>query len=70
MVINGYASTPGNAEANYLLSFQRATAAARWLETNGVPESALIIVGHGASDGVGSGASAANRRVLVVIEDS
>jgi outer membrane protein OmpA-like peptidoglycan-associated protein len=70
VVINGYASTPGNAEANYLLSFQRATAAARWLETNGVPESALIIVGHGASDGVGSGASAANRRVLVVIEDS
>jgi len=69
-VINGYASTPGNAEANYLLSFQRATAVARWLEANGVPESALIIVGHGASDGVGSGASAANRRVLVVIEQT
>lgn len=69
-VINGYASTPGNAEANYLLSFQRATAVAGWLEANGVPESALIIVGHGASDGVGSGASAANRRVLVVIEET
>jgi outer membrane protein OmpA-like peptidoglycan-associated protein len=69
-VINGYASTPGTAEANYLLSFERATAVARWLEVNGVPESALIIVGHGASDVVGSGASAANRRVLVVIEET
>jgi outer membrane protein OmpA-like peptidoglycan-associated protein len=69
-VINGYASTPGNAEANYLLSFERATAVARWLEANRIPESALIIVGHGASDGVGSGASAANRRVLVVIEET
>jgi outer membrane protein OmpA-like peptidoglycan-associated protein len=69
-VINGYASTPGTAEGNYLLSFERAAAVARWLEANGVPESALIIVGHGASDEVGSGASAANRRVLVVIEET
>ena len=69
-VINGYASTPGTAEANYILSFERATAVARWLEANGVPESALVIVGHGASDVVGSGASAANRRVLVVIEET
>jgi len=67
-VINGYASTPGTAQANYVLSFERATAVARWLEAHGVPESALVIVGHGASDVVGSGASAANRRVLVVIE--
>jgi peptidoglycan-binding protein ArfA len=67
-VINGFASTPGTAEANYVLSFERATAVAGWLEANGVPESELIIVGHGASDVVGSGASAANRRVLVVIE--
>ena len=70
VVINGYASTPGTASANYLLSFQRATAVARWLEANGVPSSALIVVGHGASDGVGAGASAANRRVLVVIEQT
>jgi outer membrane protein OmpA-like peptidoglycan-associated protein len=69
-VINGYASTPGTAEANYLLSFERATAVARWLEADGVPESAVIIVGHGASDVVGPGASAANRRVLVVIEET
>ena len=29
-VNNGYASTPGTAEANYFLSFERATAVARW----------------------------------------
>ena len=69
-VINGFASTPGVAEANYVLSFERATAVARFLEANGVPESALIIAGHGATDLVGSGASGANRRVLVVIEDT
>jgi outer membrane protein OmpA-like peptidoglycan-associated protein len=67
-VDNGYASTPGTAAANYFLSFERATAVARWLEANGIPESALVIVGHGASDVIGPGASAANRRVLVVIE--
>lgn len=67
-VINGFASTPGTAEANYVLSFERATAVAGWLEASRVPESELIIVGHGASNVVGSGASAANRRVLVVIE--
>jgi outer membrane protein OmpA-like peptidoglycan-associated protein len=68
-VINGFASTPGTAEANYILSFERATAVAQFLEANGVPESSLIIVGHGATDLVGSGASSANRRVLVVIEE-
>ena len=45
-------------------------AVARWLDANDVPESALVIVGHGASDVVGSGASGANRRVLVVIEET
>ena len=68
-VINGFASTPGTAEANYILSFERATVVAQFLEANGVPESSLIIVGHGATDLVGSGASGANRRVLVVIEE-
>ena len=38
-VINGFASTPGTAEANYILSFERATAVARFLEANGIPES-------------------------------
>ena len=37
-VINGFASTPGTAEANYILSYQRATAVARFLETNGHPD--------------------------------
>jgi outer membrane protein OmpA-like peptidoglycan-associated protein len=69
-VINGFASTPGTAEGNYLLSYQRATAAARYLEAHGVAATALIIVGHGASDTVGAGDSAANRRVLVVVEES
>jgi outer membrane protein OmpA-like peptidoglycan-associated protein len=69
-VIDGFASTPGTAEANYILSLERATAVARWLEADRVPESALIVVGHGASDVVGPGTSAANRRVLVVIEEA
>jgi outer membrane protein OmpA-like peptidoglycan-associated protein len=67
-VISGFTSTPGTAEANYTLSFQRATAVARFLEANEIPESSLIIVGHGATDVVGAGNSGANRRVLVVIE--
>ncbi len=68
-VISGFASTPGTAQANYILSFERATAVAQFFESQGIPESALIIVGHGATDLVGSGASGANRRVLVVIEE-
>jgi outer membrane protein OmpA-like peptidoglycan-associated protein len=69
-VINGFASTPGTAEGNYLLSYERATAVAKFLEARGVAAAALIIVGHGASDTVGAGDSAANRRVLVVVEES
>jgi outer membrane protein OmpA-like peptidoglycan-associated protein len=67
-VINGFASTPGTAEANYILSFERATSVAYFFESNSIPESSLIIVGHGATDLTGSGASGANRRVIVVIE--
>ena len=68
-VINGFASTPGTAEANYALSFERATAVAGFFEAHGVAASSLIIVGHGASDPVGPGDSAANRRVLVVVHE-
>ena len=68
-VINGFASTPGTAAANYALSFERATAVASFFEAHGVAASSLIIVGHGASDLVGPGDSAANRRVLVVIQE-
>ena len=69
VVINGYASTPGTAEANYILSYQRATAVAGFFESHGIPESSLIIVGHGATDVFGSGSPGANQRVLVVIEE-
>jgi outer membrane protein OmpA-like peptidoglycan-associated protein len=67
-VISGFASTPGTAHANYLLSYARAAAAARYLESRNVPASAMIIVGHGATDLTGPGASGANRRVLVVVQ--
>jgi OmpA-OmpF porin, OOP family len=68
-VISGFASTTGMAAANYVLSYQRATSVANFFESHKIPASSLIIVGHGASDLVGSGASGANRRVLVVIEE-
>jgi outer membrane protein OmpA-like peptidoglycan-associated protein len=68
VVIDGYASTPGTAQANYLLSFQRADMVAHFFEQGGIPESSLIVVGHGATDSFGTGSQDANRRVLVVME--
>jgi outer membrane protein OmpA-like peptidoglycan-associated protein len=41
---------------------------ASFFESHGIPASALIIAGHGASDLVSAGNSGANRRVTVVIE--
>jgi outer membrane protein OmpA-like peptidoglycan-associated protein len=67
-VINGFASTPGTALANYALSCGRASMVASFFESHGVPASALIIVGHGTSDLIAAGSSGANRRVTVVIE--
>jgi outer membrane protein OmpA-like peptidoglycan-associated protein len=67
-VINGFASTPGTALANYTLSYDRAAMVATFFESHGIPASALIIAGHGASDLVSEGDSGANRRVTVVIE--
>jgi outer membrane protein OmpA-like peptidoglycan-associated protein len=67
-VINGFASTPGTALANYALSYGRASVVASFFESHGIPASALIIVGHGASDLIGAGNSGGNRRVTVVIE--
>jgi len=67
-VINGFASTPGTALANYTLSFDRAAMVASFFVSHGIPESALIIAGHGASDPIAVGTSGANRRVTVVIE--
>jgi outer membrane protein OmpA-like peptidoglycan-associated protein len=67
-VINGFASTPGTALANYTLSFDRAAMVASFFESHGIPASALILAGHGASDLISAGNSGANRRVTVVIE--
>ena len=58
-VINGFASTPGTALANYTLSYDRAAMVASFFESRGVPASSLIIVGHGASDPVARAARAA-----------
>ena len=43
---------------------------AAYFESNGVPASSLIIVGHGASDPVPGGDSGSDRRVIIVIEAS
>ena len=67
-VINGFASTPGAAEMNYTLSYERASAVAAFFEAHRIPAASLIIVGHGADDPVTSGGSGLNRRVTVVIE--
>lgn len=67
-VINGFASTPGTALANYTLSYDRAAMVASFFESHGIPASALIIAGHGATDLTGAGNSGANRRVTVVVE--
>jgi len=68
-VINGYASATGTSQRNYLLSYARAASVAAFFEARGVPASCLSVVGHGASDLVASGPSAANRRVVVVIAE-
>ncbi|MGH3153212.1 MAG: OmpA family protein [Streptosporangiaceae bacterium] len=68
-VINGYASTPGSAKTNLNLSSARADAVADYLEAHGIAASRLIVVGHGATNLIAPGPSAANRRVVVVIEE-
>lgn len=67
-IINGYASTTGSDQLNYLLSYARADAVARFYESHGVLDSSLQVVGHGATGLVASGSSGANRRVVVVLE--
>ena len=68
-VINGYASAPGGIQHNQQLSENRAAAVAAFFEAHGVPASALLVIGHGASDFVAPGSSPDNRRVVVVIEE-
>ena len=48
---------------NFRLSYARAAAVAGFLEAHGIPASSLIVVGHGASNLVAPGPSAANHRV-------
>ena len=69
-VVNGYASAPGSAQHNLVLSQDRAAAVAAFLEARGVPKSSLLAVGHGATNLVAPGSSGDNRRVVVVIEES
>jgi outer membrane protein OmpA-like peptidoglycan-associated protein len=68
-VVNGFASAPGSAHHNMVLSQERASAVAAYLEARGIARSSLVVVGHGASDLVAPGSSANNRRVVVVIEE-
>jgi outer membrane protein OmpA-like peptidoglycan-associated protein len=68
-IVNGFASTPGSAHHNQVLSQERAAAVAAYLEAKGIARSSLVVVGHGASDLVAPGSSGNNRRAVVVIEE-
>jgi outer membrane protein OmpA-like peptidoglycan-associated protein len=68
-VVNGFASTPGSPHHNEVLSQDRASAVATYLEARGISRSSLVVVGHGASNLVAPGSSGDNRRVVVVIEE-
>ena len=68
-VVNGFASSPGSEHHNQVLSQDRASVVARYLEARNVARSSLIVVGHGASNLVAPGSSGDNRRVVVVIEE-
>jgi len=69
-VVNGFASAPGSPRHNQVLSQRRALAVAAYLEARGVPRSALLVVGHGASNLVAAGSSGGNRRVVVVVQEA
>lgn len=68
-IVNGYASAPGGAQHNLVLSQNRAAAVAAYLEARGVPKSSLLVIGHGATNLVAPGSSGDNRRVVVAIEE-
>jgi outer membrane protein OmpA-like peptidoglycan-associated protein len=68
-VVNGFASTPGRPRHNQILSQQRASTVAAYLEARGISRSSLVVVGHGATNLVSQGSSAQNRRVVVVVEE-
>lgn len=52
---------------NRHLSLERADAVARYLIQQGVPESAIVVVGYGQHDPVAPGNKAANRRVVIAV---
>jgi outer membrane protein OmpA-like peptidoglycan-associated protein len=68
-VVNGFASTPGSPHHNEVLSQNRASAVAAYLEARGISRSFLVVVGHGATNLVAPGSSGDNRRAVVVIEE-
>ncbi|MFN3241396.1 MAG: OmpA family protein [Planctomycetota bacterium] len=56
--------------SNRDLSAKRADAVARYLIQQGVPESAIVIVGYGQFDPLNRGNKASNRRVEIVVGDT
>lgn len=56
--------------SNRHLSMERADAVCRYLISQGVPESSIVVVGYGQFDPLGSGSKAQNRRVEVVIGEA
>lgn len=69
--ISGHTDSRGNAQANQILSEQRAQAVASTLRQNGVNEKRIKTVGYGSSQPVGDNTTdsgrAQNRRVEVVL---
>lgn len=66
VVVNGYASIEGNANANRILSQNRAAAVFNYLAAQGVNAARMSAIGHGATTQFGS-AYEPNRRVELTI---
>lgn len=66
VVVNGYASIEGNANANRILSQNRAAAVFNYLAAQGVNAARMNAIGHGATTQFGS-AYEPNRRVELTI---
>ena len=62
--------TKGKYSSNRDLSAKRADAVAQYLIEQGVPESAIVIVGYGQFDPLDRGNKASNRRVEIVVGDT
>jgi outer membrane protein OmpA-like peptidoglycan-associated protein len=66
-VVDGYASTTGPTVPTHTLAAARAAGVVGFLVALGAPAARLWASGHGATDLVAPGPSAANRRVVVVV---